>query len=91
MTEVAIKRSKFSEAQIVFALKQTEDGTIGEVCRKAEISDARFYARRKKYDGRSAVSFIYVADSNDGEYYIVIADAAIGLSPAALATVRSRG
>lgn len=34
-----MKRSKFSEAQIAFVLKQAEDGrTIGEVCRKAGIS-----------------------------------------------------
>ena len=31
-------------------LKQAEDGTtIGEVCRKAGISDATIYAWRKKY------------------------------------------
>ncbi len=47
-----MKRSKFSEAQIAFVLKQAEDGTtIGEVCRKAGISDATFYAWRKKYAG----------------------------------------
>lgn len=47
-----IKRSKFSEAQIAFVLKQAEDGTtIGEVCRKAGISDATVYAWRKKYAG----------------------------------------
>ena len=47
-----MKRSKFSEAQIAFVLKQAEDGTtIGEVCRKAAISDATFYACRKKYAG----------------------------------------
>ena len=47
-----MKRSKFSEAQIAFVLKQAEEGTtIGEVCRKAGISDATFYAWRKKYAG----------------------------------------
>ena len=31
-------------------LKQAEEGTtIGEVCRKTGISEATFYARRKKY------------------------------------------
>jgi transposase-like protein len=45
-----MKRSKFSEAQIAFMLKQAEEGaTIGEVCRKTGISEATFYARRKKY------------------------------------------
>ena len=47
-----MKRSKFSEAQIAFVLKQAEEGTtIGEVCRKTGISDATFYACRKKYAG----------------------------------------
>ena len=47
-----MKRSKFSEAQIAFVLKQAEEGTaIGEVCRKAGISEATFYAWRKKYAG----------------------------------------
>lgn len=46
------KRSKFSEAQIALVLKQAEDGTsVGEVCRKAGISGATFYAWRKKYAG----------------------------------------
>ncbi|MCW2365840.1 putative transposase [Sphingobium sp. B7D2B] len=47
-----MKRSKFSEAQIAFVLKQADDGTlIGEVCRKAGISEATFYNWRKKYAG----------------------------------------
>jgi len=36
-----MKRSKFSEAQIAFILRQAEEGpAIGEVCRKAGISEA---------------------------------------------------
>ena len=47
-----MKKSNFTESQIVFILKQAEDGTaIGEVCRKAGISDATFYNWRKKYAG----------------------------------------
>lgn len=47
-----MKASKFSEAQIAFVLKQAEDGSaIGEVCRKAGISEATFYNWRKKYAG----------------------------------------
>ena len=52
MTEKRMKKSKFSEAQIAFILKQAEDGTaVGEVCRKAGISEATFYNWRKKYGG----------------------------------------
>lgn len=47
-----MKRSKFSEAQIAFMLKQADDGTpVGEVCRKAGISEATYYNWRKKYAG----------------------------------------
>lgn len=47
-----MKKSKFTEEQIAFALKQAELGTpVPEVCRKMGISDATFYAWRKKYGG----------------------------------------
>ena len=43
-----MKAWKFSEAQIAFVLRQVEEGTaIGEVCRKAGISDATFCYWRK--------------------------------------------
>ena len=45
-----MKRSKFTEQQIAFALKQAELGTsVDEVCRKMGISDATFYNWKKKY------------------------------------------
>ncbi|MBY2918687.1 transposase [Rhizobium leguminosarum] len=45
-----MKASNFSEPQITFVLRQTDDGTpIGEVCRKGGISDATFYNWHKKY------------------------------------------
>ena len=47
-----MKRSKFSEQQIAFILRQAEEGTpIAEVCRKAGISEATYYNWRKKYGG----------------------------------------
>jgi putative transposase len=47
-----MKKSKFSEAQIAFAIKQVESGTpVEEVCRKMGISDATFYNWKKKYGG----------------------------------------
>ena len=48
----AMKRSKFTEAQIVFALRQAETGVkVEEVCRKMGISEATFYNWKKKYGG----------------------------------------
>jgi len=32
-------------------LRRAEEAPIAEVCRKAEISEASFYAWRKKYGG----------------------------------------
>jgi putative transposase len=40
-----VKKSKFTEEQIAFALKQNEVGTsVDEVRRKLGISDATFYS-----------------------------------------------
>lgn len=47
-----MKKSKFTEAQIAFAIKQTESGTsVDEVCRKLGITPATFYNWKKKYGG----------------------------------------
>lgn len=47
-----MKKSKFTEAQIVFAIKQSETGVaVSEVCRKMGISEATFYNWKKKYGG----------------------------------------
>ncbi|MGQ3002537.1 MAG: IS3 family transposase [Hydrogenophaga sp.] len=47
-----MKKSKFTEEQIAFALKQAELGTrVEEVCRKMGISDATFYVWKKRYGG----------------------------------------
>lgn len=49
-----MKKSKFTEEQIAYALKQAELGTpVAEVCRKMWISDATFYNWRTKYGGLS--------------------------------------
>jgi|TARA_R100000322_G_scaffold170423_1_gene145813 putative transposase len=47
-----MKKTKFGEQQIAFVLRQVEDGTtVGEVCRKAGISETTYYNWRKKYGG----------------------------------------
>jgi len=43
-----MKRSRFTEAQMAFILRQGEEGTaVGEVCRKAGIGEATYYNLRK--------------------------------------------
>jgi putative transposase len=47
-----MKKTKFTEQQIAFALKQADTGTrVEEVCRKMGISEATFYNWKKKYGG----------------------------------------
>jgi putative transposase len=47
-----MKRSKFTEEQIAFALPQADTGVpVEEVCRKVGISQATFYAWKKKFGG----------------------------------------
>ena len=47
-----MKKSNFTEKQIVFALRQAETGTrVQEVCRKMGISETTFYNQKKKYGG----------------------------------------
>lgn len=49
-----MKKSRYTEEQITFALKQAELSTpVAEVCRKLGISDATFYTWRKRFGGLS--------------------------------------
>jgi len=47
-----MRRSRFSEEQIIGVLKEHQAGmTAAELCRKHGISDATFYKWRSKYGG----------------------------------------
>jgi len=47
-----MKASKFTDAQKAFIIRQGEDGTpVGEICRKAGISQATYFNWKKKYSG----------------------------------------
>ena len=50
-----MKRSKFSEQQIIAILKAVEAGrTVKDVCREHEISEATYYQWKSKYGGMQA-------------------------------------
>ena len=47
-----MKKSKFSDSQIIDALKRVEGGlSVPELCRELGISSATFYKWRAKYGG----------------------------------------
>lgn len=47
-----MKRTKFTEEQIAFALRQAETGNrVEEVCRQLGISQATFFNWKKKFGG----------------------------------------
>lgn len=49
-----MKKSKFTESQIVKILNEKESGlTVSELCRKYGISDATYYNWKSKYSGMS--------------------------------------
>jgi putative transposase len=50
-----MKRSKFSESQIISILKAVEAGrSVRDVCREHEVSDATYYKWKSKYGGMQA-------------------------------------
>jgi putative transposase len=45
-----MKRSRFTEEQISYALRQAKSGTpVADVCRQLGVSEASFYVWKKKY------------------------------------------
>jgi len=47
-----MRKSKFSDEQIIRALRWLEDGTpAGELCRKLGVSQATLYRWKRKYAG----------------------------------------
>ncbi len=49
-----MKKSRFSEAQILGILRQQDQGlTVAQICREHGISDPTFYAWKRQYAGMS--------------------------------------
>ena len=47
-----MKKSKFTDEQIAFALKQAEGGTpVAEIIRRLGVTEATFYRWKQKYGG----------------------------------------
>jgi len=47
-----MRKARFTEEQITYALKQVESGKpVGEVCRQLGVSEQSFYRWKRKYQG----------------------------------------
>jgi putative transposase len=72
-----MKRSKFTEQQIVFALKQAETGIpVAEVCRKIGISEATFFNWKRKFAGLGTAELRRLRQLEDENFRLkqVVAD-----------------
>ena len=69
------ERSKFSEAQIAFILRQGDEA-VGEVFRKAGISEATYYNWRKRYAGLlpSEMKRLRQLEEENGKLKKIVAD-----------------
>ena len=72
-----MKRSKFSEEQVAYALHQVEAGTpVGDICRQPGVSEATFYAWKKKYAhlGVSELRRLRQLEDENGRLKRLVAD-----------------
>jgi len=70
--EIPMKKSKFSDSQIVGYIKRAEAGeAVPALCREAGVSSATFYKWRIKYGGVDA-SLMGRADATFGRHRIQI-------------------
>jgi transposase-like protein len=57
LKEHAVKKSRYTEEQIAYAMKQAETGTpVAEVIRRMGISEQTFYRWKKLYGGLGVTS-----------------------------------
>ena len=72
-----MKRSKYSEEQITYALREAESGTpVGDVCRQLGISEATFYVWKKKFAhlGVSELRRLRQLEEENGRLKRLVAD-----------------
>ncbi len=72
-----MKRSRFTEVQVAYALRQVEAGMpVMDVCRSLGISEATFYIGKKKYGdlGASEVRRLRQLEEENARLKRVVAD-----------------
>ena len=79
-----MKRSRFSEEQIIGILREQEAGAAtADVCRKHGISTATFYKRKAKYGGLdvSEARRLKVLEDENAKLKKLLAEAMLGNRP----------
>ncbi len=72
-----MKRKRYTEPQIVFALQQAEAGTpVAELCRKMGVAEATFYRWKKRYGelGVSEIRRLRQLEDENGRLKQLVAD-----------------
>lgn len=72
-----MKRSRFSEEQVTYALRQADSGTaVADVCRQLGVSEATFYVWKKKYGhlGASELRRLRQLEEENGRLKRLVAD-----------------
>ena len=72
-----MKRSRFSESQIVAILKEADAGMkVSEICRKHGISDATYYNWRRRFGGmaRSQLSELRNLEKENARLKKIVAE-----------------
>lgn len=80
-----MKKSKFSESQIIKALKENESGrSVEEISRELGINKGTFYSWRKKYGGMevSQMKLLKELQEENGKLKRMYADQALQLEMA---------
>ena len=75
-----MKKSKFSEEQIAYVLRQVEAGSpVADVCRQVGVSEATFYIWKKKcaHLGLNELRQIRQLEDENGRLKRLVADLAL--------------